>query len=113
MGRGGRARPMAMNRAQLIDAIFQEMQRVWGEEGPRGEPEESAWLEKHYGISEEQDIQWELILAYEADEMDEEDLADDELMESLEDNLTVILFLEGLLRKYQSGTAVYPRRSRS
>lgn len=104
---------MAMNRTQLIDAIFEEMQRVWGDEDRPAEPEDYAWLEKHYGISENDDISWQLILDYEADEMAEEDLADDEVMDFVEDNLGVILFLEGLLRKYQSGTAVYPRRSRS
>lgn len=100
---------MAMNRAQLIDAIYREMERVWGDENLPAEPEHYEWLEEHYGISEDDDVQWQVILDYEANDMAEEDLEDDELMDFLEDNLGVILFLEGLLRKYESGTAVYRR----
>lgn len=100
---------MAMNRSQLIDAILDEEERVWGDEGPGGEPAEYAWLRKHYQISEEEDVQWQLVLQYEEDDLADEDLADDDLMDFLEDNLAVILFLEGLLRKYQSSTEIYPR----
>jgi predicted 3-demethylubiquinone-9 3-methyltransferase (glyoxalase superfamily) len=101
---------MAMNRTQLIDAIDREMERVWGDDDDLpSEPEHYEWLEEHYGITEDEDVQWQLILDYESNDMAEEDLEDDELMDFLEDNLGVILFLERLLRKYQSGTAVYPR----
>ena len=76
-----------------------------------GEPKEYAWIESHYGISEEDDVQWQLILEYEADEMLEEDLEDEELMQFLADNFAVVVFLEDLLRRYRSKRDVYPRRS--
>ena len=87
------------------------MDRVWGEEGLGGEAGAYEWLKEHYQISEEEDVQWQLILEYDMDDLCEEDLEDEELMEFLEDNFAVVLFLETLLRKYQSSTETYPRRT--
>jgi len=98
-----------MNRTQLIHAILQEMERVWGPGGLAGEPTEYAWLESHYHISEEEDVQWQLVLEYEIDDLSEEDLEDEEVMQFLEDNFAVVRFLESLLRKYQSSGEVYQR----
>jgi len=74
---------MALNRTELIDAVLQEMERVWGAEGFGGEPIEYVWLESQYHVSEEEDVQWQLILEYAIGEPD-------------------------LLRKYRSGVEAYP-----
>ena len=99
---------MPLNRAQLIAAIMLEMERVWGPQGFGGEPEEYGWLEWRYQISEEEDVQWQLILEYQLGELREEDLEDDQLMQFLENNFAVVVFLEDLLRKYRSSVAEYP-----
>jgi len=96
-----------MNKAQLIQAVLQEMERVWGPEGFGGESEEYAWLQSRYGISEEEDVQWQLILQYEIDDLPEEDWEEEEIMQFLEDNFAVVLFLEGLLRKYRRSTETF------
>ena len=101
-----------MNRAQLIDAVLEEMERVWGPEGFDGENAEYEWLEDHYAISEEDDVQWQLILQYNLGNLPEEDLDDDDVMAFLEDNFAVVLFLEKLLRRYRSGSDTYLRARR-
>src|SRR5437868_5852917 len=96
-------------RKQLIGAILREMERVWGAEGLGGEAEEYKWLESQYHISEEEDVQWQLVLQYATGHLPEEDLEDEEVMEFLEDNFAVVLFLEALLRKYRSSREPFPR----
>jgi len=100
---------MAMNKYQLIEAIQREEDRVWGADGFQGEERESRWLQAHYGISTEDDDLWVRIQQYESDQLPLTDTMDHELMHSLEDTFGVVMFLEELLRKYQSSTDVYPR----
>ena len=100
---------MAMNKYQLIEAIQQEEDRVWGADGFHGEEREFRWLQAHYGIPPEDDYLWVRIQRYEIDELPLADRMDEELMRSLEDTFGIVIFLEELLRKYQSGTDVYPR----
>jgi len=100
---------MSMNRAQLIDAVLDEMERVWGDEGLGGSDREYRWLASEYGITEEEDVQWQLVFQYDIDDMLEEDLEDDEVMTFLEDDLGVVLFLERFLAKYRSSEKKYPR----
>ena len=100
---------MALNKYQLIEAIQREENRVWGPDGFRGEERELRWLQAHYGISAGDDQVWVRIQQYEYDELSLADTMDETLMRSLEDTFSVILFLEKLLRKYQSSTDVFPR----
>lgn len=100
-----------MNREELIDAIMVEMARVWGTDGFGGEPAAYEWLNSEYGITEEEDVQWQLIVEYDIEDLDDEDLHDDELMTFLEDDPAVVLFLERLLHKYRSGSASFVHRA--
>lgn len=99
-----------MKRAELINAVLEEMDRVWGEDGLGGEPDEYAWLLKNYNITEEDDVQWQLILQYSMNDLYDEDLEDEELMTFLEDDQAVIQFLQEFLRKYKSSSASYVSR---
>jgi len=96
-----------MNRAELIESILEEMQRVWGDEGFGGSFPEYEWLLTNYGITEEEDVQWQFVLQYDMDDMPEEDWEDEEVMQFVEDDAAVLPFLRILLRKYRSGTATY------
>ncbi len=62
-----------MPKNALIDAISREMSRVWGKDGLHGEPEEYRWLEKNYGISEGDDVWWQLTIQHHFGELPEED----------------------------------------
>ena len=94
-----------MTRTELIDAVLEEMNRVWGEDGLGGEQEEYAWLLENYNITEEDDVKWQLILQHCMDDLYDEDLEDEELMLFLEDDHAVIRFLQEFLRKYRSSSA--------
>jgi hypothetical protein len=98
-----------MTKAELIEAVMAEMNRVWGHEGLGGEKREYAWLLQTYGITEEQDVQWQLVLQDDVDDLPEEDLEDEELMAFLTDEPAVKAFLEAFLQKYQSSSVVYLR----
>ncbi|MCP5244100.1 MAG: DUF1917 domain-containing protein [Burkholderiales bacterium] len=100
-----------MRKTKLIDAIFDEWDRVWGSEGFNGTPSEYAWLQENYGISEEDDVRWQLILEYDANELADEDLDDRDLMEFLEDQKAVQKFLQFLLTCYRSASVAYPHPS--
>lgn len=89
------------------------MQRVWGDEGFGGTPPECAWLLANYGITEEEDVQWQLVLQYDMDDLPEEDWEDEEVMTFVENDMAVLPFLRMLLRKYRSGTAIFPRRAQT
>lgn len=95
-------------RTTLVDAVLIEVTRVWGKEGLQGNASEYAWLLDTYGISEEEDVQWQLVLEHEIGEMLDEDLDDDEVMVFVEDDVAVIGFLQRFLAKYQSSTASFP-----
>ncbi len=96
-----------MERARLIEAVLYEMQRVWGEDGLNGEPDAYAWLAEQYQITEEEDVQWQLILEYEYGDLSDDDLSDQEVMDFVEDDNTVVEFLKRILSKYKSSDATY------
>lgn len=98
-----------MTKPELIEAVMAEMSRVWGQEGLGGEKGEYEWLVQTYGITEEEDVQWQLILQDGMDDLPEEDLEDEELMTFLADQPAVVAFLEAFLQKYRERSVVYPR----
>lgn len=102
-----------MRRSQLITAIITEMDRIWGEDGFDGDSDDYQWLQENYGISEEDDVYWQLILEYDAGELPEEDSEDQELMAFLEDKQAVCHFLQRLLKSYRNNPTVSPKRKPS
>jgi hypothetical protein len=97
------------NDTQLMEAILEEVARVWGDDdGLIGEPAEYAWLLENYGITEDEDYHWHLLLQDNMGELSEEDSADPDNQEFLEDEDAVHDFLKMFLEKYQSSDAVYP-----
>lgn len=98
-----------MTRIELINAIFERMDVVWGEEGFDGEAQEYDWLLANYGITDEEDVMWMLILQHGMEDLESEDRDDEELMTFLENEQAVVGFLESFLQKYQSADTVYPR----
>ncbi|MXS77402.1 DUF1917 domain-containing protein [Nitrosomonas sp. JL21] len=99
-----------MRRNQLITAIIAEMDRIWGEDGFDGTHDDYQWLQQNYGISEENDVLWQLILEYDANELSDEDLEDQELMGFLEDKKAVRQFLECHLKSYRNAFTISPKR---
>ena len=87
-----------------------EMDRVWGEDGFDGSFDSYQWLQQNYGVSEEEDVLWQLILEYDTDELSDEDREDQELMVFLEDKKTVREFLKSHLQKYRSSSSVFSNR---
>jgi len=103
----------AMTRSDLIESVLAELDRVWGPEGFGGESEAYAWLKEHFGISEEEDLQWQDVLSDWAGSLDVdlEDLDEAEkerVIAFLQDEPAVTTFLEALLQRYKSSTATYP-----
>lgn len=98
-----------MTKVALINAIFEQMDRVWGEEGFDGEEQEYDWLLANYGITEEEDVMWMLILQHGMDDLEPDDREDEELMTFLENEQAVIRFLETFLHKYQGSDLVFVR----
>ncbi len=98
-----------MTKVALINAIFERMDVVWGEAGFDGESQEYDWLLENYGISDEEDVMWMLILQHGMDDLEPEDRDDEELMAFLENEQAVVEFLEVFLQKYQSSDKAYPR----
>lgn len=101
-------------RPELIDSVLAEMDRAWGPKGFGGELEEYAWLEAHFGISEGDDLRWQDILSDWVGTFDEDtaDLEEDEmeqLIAFLQDDSSVITFLETLLQRYRSCDATYTK----
>jgi hypothetical protein len=100
-----------MCRNKLIDKIKLEMDRVWGDEGFDGNIEEYEWLQHHYGISEDEDVQWLNILNYQMDELEDDDIEDEEKMQFLESDDAVCKFLTVLLQKYKRNTIAYIKKA--
>lgn len=98
-----------MTKVALINDIFERMDAVWGEEGFDGTQQEYDWLLANYGITDEEDVMWMLILQHGMDDLEPEDRDDEELMTFLENEQSVVEFLEHFLQKYQSSDKVYPR----
>jgi len=102
-----------LTRPDLIESVLAEMDRVWGPEGFGGEFEAYAWLKANFGISEEEDLQWQDVLSDWAGTLDDDtaDLEEDEkehVKAFLRDGPAVITFLETLLKRYRSSDATYP-----
>jgi len=96
-------------RTTLVDAVLVEITRVWGADGLQGSAPEYVWLFETYGISEEEDVQWQLVFEYQIDDMLDEDLDDEEVMEFVENDAAVMDFLRRFLEKYRSSAATYRR----
>jgi hypothetical protein len=97
-----------MTRSDLVGAILNEMDRVWGDKGFSGSWAEYEWLLEHYGITEDEDVEWSGILEYNSDEVEPDDASNPEWMSFVTDDEQVIPFLIRLLDKYRSNTAVVP-----
>lgn len=100
-------------RSELIESVLAEMKRVWGANGFGGEVEAYAWLKTNFGISEEDDVQWQDVLSDWGGTLDEDtaDLDEDEKEQVeafLQDDSAVTAFLETLLHRYKSSVATYP-----
>lgn len=100
-------------RSELIESVLAEMDRVWGATGFGGEVEAYAWLKTNFGISEEEDLQWQDVLSDWGGTLDEDtaDLDEDEKEQVeafLQDDSAVTAFLETLLHRYKSSVATYP-----
>jgi hypothetical protein len=98
-----------MSRKKLISAVLLETDRVWGENGFGGKPDEYAWLAVTFSITYDQDVQWQLILDHACDCLEDDDFEDEKLMFFLEDDGAVMRFLNTLLEMYQRSSAVFPR----
>lgn len=101
-----------LSKAELIESVLAEMDRVWGPEGFGGEFEAYAWLKTNFGISEEDDVQWQDVLSDWGGTLDEDtaDLDEDEKAQVeafLQDDSAVTAFLETLLHRYKSSVATY------
>lgn len=103
--RGAAALGSRMNRRELIEAVFEEMQRIFGFEKYPSTIEEHEWLAERYDISLEEHRRYELI-DHNPDELDQEE-NDEFSMAFVRNDKAVCRFLEGLLRKYRSGSEVY------
>jgi|GEM_PF-4752129 len=96
-----------MNRSELLDTIYEEIQRVFGFENYPGTIEELVWLAEKYDISLEEQRRYDLIVTYDSDDLKEEQKDDEFSMAFLRNDRAVCRFLEGILRKYRGGTEVY------
>lgn len=101
-----------LTRSELVESVLAAMERVWGADGFGGEDEAYAWLQEHFAISEEEDVQWQYVLSDWAGTLDEDtaDLDEDEQKQMralLQDDTTVTVFLESLLKRYKSSDATY------
>jgi hypothetical protein len=94
----------------LMDAIIEEMEQVWGADGFEGTPSDYAWLLEHYGITEEEDVEWIGILDYYAGESADEEPPTEEWLHYMQDDRAVTAFLARLLQKYRSNTVKYGSR---
>ena len=117
---------MNKNNLRLVDAIEQEIERVWGGFGPYknyvrsaiaiadarhfpGDAESYAWLELQSGITEGEDVQWQFIFEKWHDllSVDEDDGEEQDLLEFLNDDVAVHELLESFLERYRSITTSY------
>jgi hypothetical protein len=96
-----------MNNSELINSVLHEMSRVWGEKGLGGSNEEYEWLLNTYNVSEEEDVQWQLIIQHDMNDLPIEDQEDKELMTFLNDKAAVNIFLKEHLSKYKSSKETY------
>lgn len=66
-----------------------------------------------FGITSDQDVQWQLILDHACDCLEDDDFEDEEMMLFLEDDGAVMRFLNTFLEMYQRSSAVFPRPASS
>jgi hypothetical protein len=92
---------------QLIDAITEELRRIFGQRGFLGEWEEYDWLLKYYGVTEDEDICWQHILSLSSDGLEGNFKASDRINFLLNER-SVNHFLARLLKKYKSNVLTYP-----
>lgn len=92
----------------LIGRVMAEMERVWGPsetQGFDGTTEQYAWLEQHYGITEDDDVHWQFILqdswGEKPDDLNEDD---GETREFLASPHAIVGHLNFLLERYRSNT---------
>ncbi len=102
-----------LTKSELIESVLVQMNRVWGPDGFGGELEAYAWLQEHFGISEEEDVTWQDVLSELAGTLEQDiaDLDEDEQKQVkafLRNDTAVIEFLESLHHRYRSSDAVYP-----
>ncbi len=74
-----------------------------------GTQEEYAWLKQHYGISEDDDVNWQFILQDSTDDLTEDELSEDdpddeEMIDLLTHPGDIIATLNTLLLRYRSNT---------
>jgi hypothetical protein len=101
----------------IIDQISEEMKRIWGgDDAFEGTEAEYAWLSDNYGVSEEDDVHWVNVIMHHSGDMatllaayPEGDEEREDLLAFLEDPEAVYAFLQSLLKRYQSNSAVYAR----
>lgn len=100
-----------MNVDELVSAIIAEVHRVFPR-GFDGTFAEYDWLGTNYGVTEDEDVQWQLIIDPEGaeEDLDASDPDDGETIAFLENPERVRLFLEGLLSKYRANTVSYDPR---
>ena len=98
-------------RAELIQLIIVEIERIFGEDGFDGDAHQYEWLLVNCSLTEEDDVQWQQICEWERGEFGEGmDYDDVELAEReafLENEATVIAFLERMLTQYRTATTAY------
>ena len=101
-----------MSRSSLIESVLVELNRVWGPEGFGGDFESYEWLKNNFGISEEEDVQWQDVLSdwsgslgVDLEELDEAEKKC--VIAFLKDESAVTTLLETLLKKYKSSAATY------
>jgi hypothetical protein len=103
-----------INRADLIDDICDEIERVFAPSGFDGEAAQYIWLEKVYSISEEDDIRWQHICELDfddddADKLDPQNSDHADMIAFLADEPMMIAFLVDMLAKYCASDAVWSR----
>jgi hypothetical protein len=103
------------DRDELLDAIVDEINRIWGDPGFSGTFEEYGWLLEHYGVTEKEDNTYLDVLEYREDNgftklssfytLDADERA--HVMGFIHDNVAVCAFLGALLQKYNSSSMTY------
>jgi hypothetical protein len=87
------------------------MERIWYDPGFGGTTEEYTWLEANYGVTVQEDNHWIDILEHYVHGVPVDEILgpDDPVYRALlTDPQKVQAFLEQLLHKYESNTAIYP-----
>ena len=102
-------------RDELLDALVDEIIRIWGDDGFTGDHEQYNWLLQHYGVTEEEDNTYLDILEYREDSgftplssfytLNPEEQR--KIMSFVNDDAAVCKFLAILLDKYKSNSICF------